>query len=93
MKQHPLSALFPPMTGREYQDLVADIKEHGVRVSIVVHDDQIVDGWHRWRASQELGVECPMRHMDDEADLQQIVLSANLYRRHMTDQARNALVA
>src|SRR6476620_1526288 len=47
---HPLANLFPLMEGREFEELVADIKANGLHGCTVVLDDQILDGRNRYRA-------------------------------------------
>jgi hypothetical protein len=55
MKQHPLSAVFPPMTEAEMDELRADIGAHGLRTPIVVYQEQVLDRWHRYLACRETG--------------------------------------
>lgn len=52
MNFHPLSELFPLMQGREFDELVADIKANGLREPIWTYQGQILDGRNRWRACE-----------------------------------------
>lgn len=79
---HPVAALFPAMPAAEYAALVKDIRERGVRVPILVRKGQILDGRHRYRACQELGVPCPMVQWNGR-DAWFEVQSQNLVRRHL----------
>lgn len=88
---HPLANIFPLIDGPEFDDLVADIRAHGVREPVWLYDGLILDGRNRYRASASAGVDCPMRtyHGDDPAAF---VVSLNLKRRHLTESQR-AMVA
>jgi ParB-like nuclease domain len=90
---HPFVAIFPPMEGQPFEELVIDIKLHGLHEPIWVHKNQIVDGRNRWLACQRLGITCPMRaYGGKEADLLDFVISQNLHRRQM-DASQRAMVA
>jgi hypothetical protein len=52
LTQHPISAAFPAMLEDDFITLMNDIKIHGQRLPILVYDDQVLDGWHRYRACQ-----------------------------------------
>jgi hypothetical protein len=54
---HPLAALFPLMEGKEFDSLVADIAENGLREKIDLYQGKIVDGRNRYRALQRLGID------------------------------------
>src|SRR3977135_224897 len=56
---HQLATLFPDLSGRDYHALREDIRQHGVKVPILVHGGEILDGRHRYRACRELGKPCP----------------------------------
>jgi hypothetical protein len=40
-----------------YPDLVQDIRDHGLRTPIWIHEGEIQDGCHRIAAAQDLGME------------------------------------
>jgi hypothetical protein len=54
---HPLAGLFPLMEGTEFEELVADIKAHGLRERIDLYQGKIADGRNRYRALQQLGID------------------------------------
>lgn len=92
MELHPLSSLFPRMSGAEFDALVADIKTNGLRQPIVLHGGMILDGGNRYRACMEAGVEPVFDEFEGDS-IVSFVLSANLHRRHMTPGQQAAIVA
>jgi len=92
-KFHPVAALFQLLEGAEFDDFVADIKVHGVRVPIWIYKNRIIDGRNRWLACEKLGIECPTRqYTGKESELLGLVVSMNLKRRHLSESQR-AMVA
>lgn len=89
---HPLCTLFPRLSGNEYQTLVADIRENGLREPITLHDGMILDGGNRYRACIDAGVTPSFRAFDG-ANIVTFVLSANLHRRHLSPGQQAAIVA
>ncbi len=91
LKRHPLSAAFPDMPEDEFAALVEDIRQNGLLQPVVTHDGMVLDGWHRYRASIEAGVE-PAFDEFDGSDPVAFVLSLNMHRRHLTGSQRAAAV-
>jgi len=92
MNQHPLSKAFPDMVGKDFDNLRLDIKNQGQRQEIVVFDGMVLDGWHRYRACLDLGIEPKVQNLGDGADPVFFVQSVNLHRRHLTKSQRAAAV-
>lgn len=88
---HPLAEIFPLIEGQEFDDLVADIKARGLREPISTFDGMIVDGRNRYRACRAAEVKLEagdIGELDPGTDLVAFVISANLRRRHMTNEER-----
>jgi ParB-like chromosome segregation protein Spo0J len=83
-EQHPLSAAFPPMTPEEFQSLKDSVNENGVLNPITIYEGMVLDGWHRYQAALELGMDCPEAELDDWIDPKDFVLAQNKNRRHIT---------
>ena len=79
---HPVAMLFPELSAADYAALKEDIRLHGVKVPILVHGGQILDGRHRYRACRELGVRCLVVEWNG-FDPWLEVQSRNLVRRHL----------
>lgn len=81
--QHPLSAAFPAMSAAEFQALKDSIENIGVQNPITLYEGMVIDGWHRYSASQELGMPCPMAELGD-VDPIDFVKAQNKERRHLS---------
>lgn len=79
---HPLANIFPLIAGEDFDALVADIREKGVREPVWLFEEKILDGRNRWRASREAGVECKTREYRG-GDPVGFVVSLNVKRRHL----------
>lgn len=65
LQQHPLSAVFPRPSAAEFQSLKDSIETIGVQIPITIHDGQVIDGWSRYSAATELGLDCPCVELND----------------------------
>lgn len=90
--QHPLSAAFPAMSDAEFQALKDSIHTNGVLNSITIFEGMVIDGWHRYSAANELGMDCPSLEMDDSIDPIDFVKAQNENRRHLTASQRAAAI-
>jgi N6-adenosine-specific RNA methylase IME4 len=91
LQSHPLADIFPLLEGREFDELVEDIRLHGLHEQIVLHDDKILDGRNRYRACQEVGVAPQFKSYSGDDPLGYII-SLNLKRRYLSESQR-AMVA
>jgi N6-adenosine-specific RNA methylase IME4 len=89
---HELCKLFPPMQEDQFEALVEDIRENGLRDPIVIYENKILDGRHRYRACQVLGRQ-PVSFIYDGDDPLGYVISHNLTRRHMDESQRSMVAA
>ena len=81
---HELTEMFPLLEGEPFEELVADIREHGLQVSILTHEGQIVDGRNRYRACRQAGVEPRYYQWHGRGSLVAYVIALNLHRRHLS---------
>lgn len=89
---HPAAAVFPIMSGREFDELVEDVRVNGLREPVVVSGDQLIDGRNRVRACAAAGVVPEVRELARGTDVASWVMSINVHRRHL-DASQRALVA
>lgn len=89
MKFHPYSEIFPLIEGAEFDALVTDIKAHGLREKIWLYEGKVLDGRNRYLACQKAKVRPAYRKFTGrENDALSFVVSANITRRHLTEQQR-----
>lgn len=87
---HPLAELIPAMSDAEYRELREDIEVNGLRQPITLYEGKVLDGRHRARACEELGIEPTV--FDYEGDEPAAyVLSLNVKRRNLSSSQRAAL--
>jgi site-specific DNA-methyltransferase (adenine-specific) len=62
---------------------------------VVDQQGQIIDGWHRQRACDELGLFCPreIRHFESDSERLEVAITLNISRRHLNRTQRRELIA
>ena len=92
----PKYCIFPDLAPDEYESLKKSIAQQGQQVPIVVDKDgNIIDGKHRDRACEELGIDCQrfIQTFGSEAEKWETVLSLNAKRRHLNREQKRDLIA
>ena len=92
LKAHWMADILPSMPEKEFKELKEDIAGLGQLEPILVFNNEIIDGRHRYRACQELGIEPWVQEFEGGMSLSDVIRSMNVYRRHLTASQR-ALVA
>lgn len=83
------------MPADEFRELVEDIKRQGVLEPVVMLDGMVLDGWHRYQACLEVGVETPTkpwRNTDGMESAFAYAWGRNALRRHLTRAQRIDIV-
>ena len=93
LPMHELVTLFPPMSDFEYEALKDDIAMFGIHQPVAVWQGQVIDGRNRYRAALELGIEPPLRYLDNDVNPVDFVLSANMGRRNLDETQRGMVMA
>jgi hypothetical protein len=94
MELHPITGDYADFTEAEQKELRESLRKHGLVVPIVVWRKQIVDGRHRARLCQELGIELRTndisKQCSTEAEMIARVRAFNEHRRANTKPLRAA---
>jgi hypothetical protein len=90
--EHPLSQILPMMGEADLKELADDIGENGLRESIVLYEDKILDGRNRYKACGMVKVAPRFTHLNGGRDPLSFIISTNIRRRHLTESQR-AMVA
>jgi hypothetical protein len=94
LEQHPLSACFPAMRDYEFAWLCESIAADGLHRPITLYQGQVLDGWHRYKACQQTGVQ--PRFETFEGDAKQamcFLISSNVKRQHLNESQRAMIAA
>ncbi|MEU5306031.1 DUF5131 family protein [Streptomyces noursei] len=86
---HPFADVFPLIEGDEFDDLVRDIKAHGLRDKIVLNHDRtvLIDGRNRYRACDAANVDAEFEVLPQdisESAILDLIVSKNVTRRQLS---------
>jgi len=88
--------VLPELDAEEYRALKEDIRKNGIIVPITVDGDgQIIDGHHRYKAAQELGIDDPPMQVRDDLDSdakRSLAWRLNMQRRHVDGSTKKDLI-
>jgi ParB-like chromosome segregation protein Spo0J len=79
--------IMPQMSSEDFEELKNSIKNEGQHYPIIANEDlEILDGYHRFRACNELDIEpdFEVRKFEDKLIEKKFVIETNLRRRHLT---------
>ena len=94
----PFAAALPPRTAEERRRLTADIWLNGIKVPVLVtEDDEVLDGHHRLAIAAELGLAAdriPIRVESGltAAEKRHLATTLNTHRRHLTREQVRATI-
>ncbi len=88
LERHELSSDFLDMSDDEFKSMLASVEDNGFFDPLVrIHEGQILDGWHRYRAAKELNIVRMLRFtvwdIEKEGTPEDFVIGRNLHRRHL----------
>src|SRR5688572_28290271 len=89
---HPLADAFPLIEGPAFDELVASIKEYGLREPITLLDGAVLDGRNRLRACEAGAVEPRFEEYTGDNPAA-FVIDKNINRRHMNESQRSMVGA
>jgi|GEM_PF-2354229 len=88
--------VMPDLSVEELNALAASITEHGVLVAVVIDEEgAVIDGHHRQLIADSLGIDYPieMREGLSEAEKRTLAFELNDHRRHLSPEAKRALIS
>src|ERR1700688_1211680 len=94
LRPHELATLFPAIPDDELEALADDIRQHGQREPVLTLNGQVLDGWNRVRACRMINRKPWLMEFDPASAKmtpEQLVISSNLRRRHLTQPQLAAL--
>lgn len=87
--------ILPPLSEQEYEALKKSIEINGLDYPVIVDQTgAIVDGFHRQRACEELGIKCSriIRDFESEYEKYELALSVNCNRRHLSQNQKRKVI-
>ena len=93
LTRHELSAIFMDMPEEDFQNLLKSVERDGFKDPVIrMIDEEVLDGWHRYRAAKELNLLRKLRFQQwdekDEGDPAAFAYARNMGRRHQSKSLR-----
>ena len=97
LTRHELSEIFMDMPDEDFQNLLKSVEKDGFKDPVIrMINEQVLDGWHRYRAAKELNLLRKLRfrqwNEEKEGNPEAFVLARNIERRHLTPGQRAQIV-
>src|SRR5262245_6468475 len=100
---HPAANVFPLLEGEEFDALVADVREYGLKNPVTLYHGAVIDGRNRvraclaagwsWRAIRGMCVELSGAGAGQIDDPVAYVISVNIHRRHLSAEQKAEMLA
>ncbi|MDD2736277.1 MAG: hypothetical protein PHF56_20285 [Desulfuromonadaceae bacterium] len=85
LEAHPLAEIIPEMSEQQYHDLLKSIRQYGQLEPCWTFEGKLIDGRHRQKACNHLGIKCTTREWSGEGrTLAAFIVGLNATRRHLT---------
>ena len=93
LTRHELSEICMDMPDEDFQTLLKSVEENGFKDPVIrMIDEQVLDGWHRYRAAKELNLLRKLRFQQwkekEEGDPVAFAYAKNQARRHQSQSIR-----
>lgn len=89
MEYHEIANCFPLIQGTDFNDLVEDVRKHGLLQAILTFEGKILDGRNRFRACEVAGVQPRyVAFTGTWEEARATVVSLNLQRRNLTENEK-----
>ena len=93
---HPLAATFPMIEGTAFEELKADIRNHGILEPIKLYLGMILDGRNRYAAAKAVGHQFTAKDFKEwngtVAEAEAWVISTNFHRRQLTTAQKQEVI-
>ena len=93
---HPLAATFPMIEGTAFEELKADIRNHGILEPIKLYLGMILDGRNRYAAAKAVGHQFTAKDFKEWngtlAEAEAWVISTNFHRRQLTTAQKQEVI-
>jgi hypothetical protein len=93
---HPLAATFPMIEGTPFEELKADIRNHGILEPIRLFQGMILDGRNRYAAAKAVNHQFTAKDFKEWngtlAEAEAWVISTNFHRRQLTTAQKQEVI-